>query len=185
MAAWVLTELAEQPFQPVTGERVGRNVRNKIFQKLQTREDRFLKQVLKAANISNDEAIQEYKTRGGLVSDASRNTDDASCSVWIGPLQIDGDDVEYLLEVWRNRCAITGARLGTVLELVRWDEGRPSTCDNLILVSQHAKQAWDQTISKDSDESSSPRRGGRHGLDPVVRQTIEARLATCRVDSRA
>jgi hypothetical protein len=27
---------------------------------------------------------------------------------WIGPIQIDGDDVEYLTDIWRNRYAVTG-----------------------------------------------------------------------------
>ncbi|KAL7576550.1 hypothetical protein ACA910_018044 [Epithemia clementina (nom. ined.)] len=215
LAAWVLTELAEQPFQPVTGERVGRNVRNKLIQKLQTREDRFLRRMLEQHNITDPKRVEQYKKDGGFLqwplSSSSafhqnqnqiqqEKTDEHDDKVWIGPLQIDADDVEYLMEVWRNRCAVTGARLGTVLELVRWDEGRLSTCDNLILLSQHAKQAWDQTTADakattttpathPSGDDNKPSDGqlpiGRRGLDPQVRRKIEARLATCRVDSRA
>ena len=169
--------MAQQPFRPVTGERVGRNVRHKLFQKLQTREDRYLQRLLQEHNITDPTIVERYKKVGGLLtrgrtSDngggsnsepaaASMKQQDAAASndiettttgtireeVWIGPLQIDIDDVEYLLEVWRNRCAVTGMRLGTVLELVRWDERRPSTCDNLILLAQPAKEKWD---NKDS-----------------------------------
>ena len=73
--------------QPVTGERVGRNVRNRIYQNLVNRENKI--------------------ASGKLVI-----TDGAT---YTGPVEIDHDDVEYLYGVWRNRCAITNARLGTVL----------------------------------------------------------------------
>lgn len=88
---------------------------------------------------------------------------------WIGPCQIDGDDVEYLLEVWRNRCAVTGDRLGTVLELVRWDMTRPSTCNNLVLMGASALQSYD----KNGDKTAIPKE---------VQGRIEAHLQSCRAD---
>lgn len=90
---------------------------------------------------------------------------------WIGPVQIDGDDVEYLLEVWRNRCAVTGDRLGTVLELVRWDLSRPSTCNNIVLMGASALQKYDKE--------------GKTSIPKEVQDRIEARLRTCRPDANA
>ncbi|KAI2489955.1 ThiF family [Fragilaria crotonensis] len=88
--------------------------------------------------------------------------------IWVGPIQIDGDDVEYLLEVWRNRCGVTGDKLGTVLELVRWDLTKPSRCDNLVLMGCRALKKFDV----DNQES----------VPENVRQKIEQRLRSCRID---
>lgn len=88
---------------------------------------------------------------------------------WIGPIQIDDDDVEYLLEVWRNRCAVTGDRLGTVLELVRWDMTRPSTCNNLVLMGASTLQKYDEN--------------GKTTIPKDIQQRIEARLQSCRADA--
>jgi hypothetical protein len=90
---------------------------------------------------------------------------------WVGPSQIDGDDVEYLMEIWRNRCAVTGDRLGTVLELVRWDMTKPSTCDNIVLMGLSALQKYD------SD--------GKTSFSTEIQSTINARLALCRADAYA
>ena len=90
---------------------------------------------------------------------------------WIGPVQIDGDDVEYLLEIWRNRCAVTGDRLGTVLELVRWDITKPSNCTNIVLMGSSALQKYDA--------------GGKMTIPPDIQSTINARLALCRADAYA
>jgi len=90
---------------------------------------------------------------------------------WVGPVQIDGDDVEYLLEVWRNRCAVTGDRLGTVLELARWDMSRPSTCNNLVLMGVSALQKFDKD--------------GKATIPKDVQARIEARLQSCRPDANS
>ena len=94
LAAVSLTEIGGKPFQPVTGERVGRNVRNKLLQKFRTREQKFAKQY--AASIPDFDKIAEEG--GRLVEDGK---------VWIGPVVVDEEDVEYLFEIWRNRCAVT------------------------------------------------------------------------------
>jgi hypothetical protein len=159
LAAMVLTQVGNKPFQPVTGERVGKNVRNKLFQHLQTREDRIQKRVLQ--NTTRDD-VATIATTGGTVVD----------SVWIGPLQIDRDDVEYLNEIWRNRCGVTNARLGTTLELVRWNNAKPSRCDNLVLMCTAAIQAFDKP-------------GGKEKIPAYVVQRIEERLATCQNDRLA
>jgi tRNA A37 threonylcarbamoyladenosine dehydratase len=139
LAAISLCELGNKPIhQPMTGERVGRNVRHKIYQHLNTREQKITKGELQIA--------------GGVS--------------YTGPLEIDHDDVEYLLGVWRNRCGVTGTRLGTTLSLVRWDTSKPATTDNLVLMSSHAMQAYDEQ--------------GKGSIPPAIQQRIETRLAGCR-----
>jgi tRNA A37 threonylcarbamoyladenosine dehydratase len=136
LAAMALCELGKKPIlQPVTGERVGRNVRNRIFQHLKRREDQI-----------ND---------GRLLGERE--------GVYRGPIEIDHDDIEYLLGVWRNRCGVTGARLGTVLELVRWDLSKPASAENLVIMSAHALKAYDEK--------------GREGIPSEIQQRIEERLA--------
>ena len=144
LAAIAMCELGEKPIlQPVTGERVGRTARNKMLQHLKRREEQI-------ANCT-------LTVNAGL-DNGNR---------WTGPIQIDLDDVEYLMGVWRNRCALTGARLGTVLELVRWDMSKPSTCDNLVMMSAHAMKQYDEM--------------GRDCVSEEIQNRIEQRLASCRL----
>jgi tRNA A37 threonylcarbamoyladenosine dehydratase len=177
LAAVALTDLGGKPFQAVPMERVSRNVRNKVHQKLMRREELLTRKQFKLTNKKEgdegdgdeDDAPDESKpksqstmlweelnARGGLVG-----------GVWVGPLAIDQEDIDYLLDIWRNRCAITGSRLGTVLSLNRWDDQRPGTCDNLVLMSQHALLAFDKE-------------GGKENIPLKVRQKIEERLASCK-----
>lgn len=156
LAAMALCELGNKPFAPVTGERVGRNVRNRIFQHAKRRELKIresVEGVVPATEHGDDENDMEGRIVNGI---------------WVGPIQIDGDDVEYLLEVWRNRCGVTGDKLGTVLELVRWDLTKPSRCDNLVLMGCRALKKFDV----DNQES----------VPENVRQKIEQRLRSCRID---
>ena len=91
---------------------------------------------------------------------------------YIGPVQIDPDDVEYLMaELWRNRCALTGERLGTSLELYRWDKTSPATPNNLVLMCQKAAQKFESDFEKLGD--------GRKGVDEDIRKKVDARLAMC------
>lgn len=151
LAAMALCELGRKPMQPVTGERIGRNVRNRILQHLKRREDKITHKKL------GDEG-KGLPTNGRLVD-----------GEWLGPLQIDHDDVCYLLEVWRNRCAVTGARLGTVLELVRWDMSKPSLCNNLVLMGTAAIETFDKP-------------GGKQTIPEHVKAVIENRLASCNIE---
>ena len=162
LAAMVLTRLGNQQIHPVPGERVGRSVRHRVFQHLKTREDKLKKQVCAAAAAAND--VTTTNSSGSNGKDDDDNEGVIINNTWVGRPQIDMDDVEYLLEVWKNRCAVTGARLGTVLELVRWDLAGPSTCDNLVLMSAHAMKRFDET--------------GREGIPEVTRKRIENRLAS-------
>jgi len=97
---------------------------------------------------------------------------------WVGPPQIDVDDIEYILsEVWRNRCSVTGETLGTVLEIARWDMTKPSNCQNLVLIGAKAMKKFDDAISSAGD--------GRTSVSEDIRKAIEARLDLCQIDSRA
>lgn len=139
LAAIALCELGKKPVhQPVTGERIGRNVRNRIYQHLTSREQKI--------------------GSGKLELEAS--------AAYAGPVEIDHEDVDYLMGVWRNRCAVTGAKLGTVLALARWDTSKPATTDNLVLMSAHALKAYDQK--------------GKASIPAPIQRRIEDRLATCR-----
>jgi len=161
-AALALCEIGQKPFSPVAGERVGRNVRHRIYQHLKRREKKIrdgLEAEL-ADNVSICEDLGDSKIIGGE---------------WVGPAQIDADDVEYLLaEVWRNRCAVTGDRLGTVLELCRWNMSQKSDCTNLVLMGSRALEKFDSDARDLGD--------GRDGIPPEVRLRIEKRLANCKVD---
>ena len=127
--------------------------------------------------------LQRFRQREKIISDkAGEEVGEASKTEnvdggrivqgqWIGPIQIDGDDVEYLMEVWRNRCAVTGDRLGTVLELTRWDMGQPSTCNNIVLMGATALQRYDKD--------------GKATIPEEVQAKIETRLQSCRPDAKA
>lgn len=152
IAAISCCKLGQREFQPVTGERVSKMVRHKLFQHLQNREQELLEKHTPAGT--------EVAQDGMVVT-----TQDGE-SIWIGRLQIEMDDVEYLMHVWRNRCALTQARLGATLRLARWNLGRPSTCDNLLLVSASALKRW---------QAGQP-------VTSEVARVIEERLKTCSND---
>jgi len=138
LASIALCELGNKPIEnPLAGERVGRNVRHKVFQQFKTREQRL--------------ASGALTIHGGATH--------------TGPIEIDSDDVEYLYGIWRNKCAITGAKIGAVLGLVRWDTSKPATPYNLVLVSRPAQKKLDEQ--------------GKESIDSFVRARIEQRLAAC------
>jgi tRNA A37 threonylcarbamoyladenosine dehydratase len=137
LAAMAMCDLGKKPIhQPVTGERVGKNVRNRMFQHIMRREEQI--------------------ESGKLQVNAS----------YTGKVAIGSDDTEYLLGMWRNRCGVTGARLGTVLQLVRWDLSKPATTDNLVIMCTNALKAYDKE--------------GRSSIPEEVQRRIEARLAAAR-----
>lgn len=54
-------------------------------------------------------------------------------------VDIDEEELEFLIhQVWKNRCATTGLRIGGHASLVlsRWDEHLPPTVSNLVLTTQ-------------------------------------------------
>jgi hypothetical protein len=153
------------------GERLGKNARNRLYQHYKNRENKFRNNIEAACESDNEE---EKDNKDGNTMRPERIIN----GYWVGPLQIDSDDVDYVHgEVWRNRCCITGDSLGTVLELARWDMSKPSNCQNIVLLGVKATKLFDEALAKTGD--------GRNCVSPQVRATIEARLATCKVDSRA
>lgn len=147
LAAMALCELGKKPIlQPVTGERLGRTVRHRKFQHLKRREEQL-----------------------NAAAAASSNTTGVDNSYYRGPIEIDIDDIEYLMGVWRNCCAVTGARLGTVLEFVRWNVSLPARPDNLVLMSGHAIKAFDET--------------GKSSIPEDIQKRIETRLEAVREQS--
>ena len=100
---------------------------------------------------------------------ASLETGQVVQGVWVGPIGIDYDDVEYILELWRYRCAITGEKLGKPLGFARWDESKPSDVDNIIMVSANGLKSF-------LDKA-----GGRDLIPEAVRKRIEERLESTRL----
>lgn len=77
------------------------------------------------------------------------------------------NDADFLLSTqWKQKCCITGAKLGTVLELVRWDMSKPSTADNLVLMSIKCIQKLDSTKGWNKGEV----------FDPEVIEKVEKRM---------
>ena len=165
-AAFVLCEIGQKPFSPIAGERIGKNVRHRKLQHLKNREKLIRTRAEKSLSEEN----------GNLNSTNSDVNEIEHCrmigNTWVGPVQIDSDDVEYLLgEVWRNRCAATGARLGAVMELVRWDLTKPSNCQNIVLLSAKAIKKFDEE--------------GKDCFSTDIIRSIEKRLASCKPDASA
>lgn len=180
-AAMALCEIGKQPFSPMAGERVGRNVRHRMLQHFKRRE-KVMRDDLESKEVVESNDVSEEGNGSSEahvdVTKINPNEDKRAPRIlengtrWVGPTQIDGDDVEYLMtEVWRNRCAVTGDRLGTVLELTRWDLARPSTCNNVVLMGASSMQKLDAE--------------GQSSFSFDVRKRIESRLLSARVDSNA
>ena len=174
LAAICLTRLGNKPVHPVPGERMGKTVRHRTLQHLKSREAAIRRQVLQRAGIEETPAkdLPTSEDSGGdddQDGDEETNAGSIVEGTWIGRVQVDMDDIDFLFELWRNRCAVTGARLGTALVLTRWDPSRPSTTDNLVFMSTKALKQFDLPHGKDT-------------IPEVVRRTIEARLASCRCD---
>mmetsp|Transcript_26344 Transcript_26344/g.57782 ORF Transcript_26344/g.57782 Transcript_26344/m.57782 type:complete len:515 (+) Transcript_26344:85-1629(+) len=180
LAALALCELGKKPFSPFAGERLGKNVRNRLLQHCKRREKKFRDTLEGPAQEADTESATDNTNDNGKKRKQINPNDDwrPACVIdnkWVGPAQVDLDDVEYLMaEVWRNRCAVNGDRLGTVLELVRWDLSKPSNPSNLVLMGTKALQDFDKAYEKSGD--------GRDSIAPAVREKVEARLATAKVD---
>ena len=152
----VLWELGGKPFSQMGAERVGRNVRHKLYQHLKSREKRF-------------EDAHKSKLKEG----SEHYTTDV---FYVGAVQIDPDDVEYLMaELWKNTCGISGERLGTVLELHRWDKSLPAAPSNFVLMSIKTATKFEKDFEVLGD--------GRLGVDVEVRGRVEKRLGTCVLDA--
>jgi tRNA A37 threonylcarbamoyladenosine dehydratase len=175
LAGMALCEIGGKPFTPTNGERIGRNIRHRLFQHFKNREKKICDEIEKSIPMPT------------IVKDENCNTDTDEVTrrpqrvvngKWVGPAQMDADDVEYILcEVWRNRCCVSGETLGTVLEISRWDLSKASNCQNLVVLGVKALAAFDKAALSTGD--------GRNSVDEEVRRKIDSRLMSCRIDSRA
>ncbi|KAL3823059.1 hypothetical protein ACHAXA_011111 [Cyclostephanos tholiformis] len=160
LAALALCELGGKPFTPVGAERVGRNVRHRLYQHLKVRERRLEDRLRPTTTSSSSDPA---------IDDGNRTTENGT---YVGPIMIDPDDVEYLMvELWKNQCALSGERLGTALELYRWDMSKPATPNNLVLMSAKSAKKFEEDYERLGD--------GRYGIDDAVRRRVEARLKMC------
>jgi len=150
----------------VGAERVGRNVRHKLYQHLCNREKKIEQKLKSTVTDQNKNTSNDPEFRGQYTPDGT----------YIGPVQIDADDVEYIMaELWRNKCAVTGVGLGTVMSLVRWDRTRPAAPDNLVLMCSKAVVKFDQDWEELGD--------GRNGVEEERRRKIEGRLKMCALEA--
>ena len=169
LAAMALCETGGKPFNPMSGERVGKNIRHRLFQHFKNRE----KQVCNDIEKMFPEVTSEMKQH-----ESKERLERSLNGLWVGPVQIDADDVEYVLsEIWRNRCCASSASLGTVLEISRWDISKPSNCQNLVILGVKAMAQFDKAYLSTGD--------GRNAFPMEDRQRIENRLASCQIDSKA
>lgn len=174
LAAMTLCELGDKPFNPMSAERLGRNVRHRLFQHFKNREMKIREDIEKQNDIIKEYFVED-DTCSGDSEDLLRPPATINGS-WVGPAQIDVDDVEYMLtEVWRNRCCVTAER--SSIEIVRWDISKPSNCQNLVVLAVKALKLFDKAASSTGD--------GRNSVPANIRRRIEARLAQCRPDSKA
>ena len=176
LAAMALCELGGKAFTPMSAERVGRNVRHRLYQHLKSREkkleDRFSHS---SSSSSSSSIVVPTTTLEGVSTTVNGGLNDNNTkysNIYVGPIMIDPDDVEYIMsELWKNQCAISGDRLGTTLELHRWDRSRPAMPNNLVLLSAKTANKFEEDFEKFGD--------GRTGLDESIRRRVDARLRLC------
>ena len=122
IASFVLCNLGDKPFSPVSVERMGKSLRHTLLQHIKGRELELKK------------IIEKGEAPPGAVHG----------------VEVDIDDVEYLMaELWSNRCAITEVRLGNQLELIKWDVTKVASMENLVLMSAHGKAIFVTAGGKD------------------------------------
>jgi len=149
LAAVVVTRVAGKPIrQPFAGEASGKNVTNKFWQSLANREEKWRDRVMREAGLTEvprSDDIQD-ENKGCWVNletkDISFHTSPTRTGLWFGPCQIYKEDVDFVLQLWRNRCAVTQQKLGHPLVLVRWDMTKPSHVDNLVLMTASAVKKY-------------------------------------------
>ena len=84
-------------------------------------------------------------------------------------MDVEEEELEFLIhQVWKNRCATTGLRIGghAPLVLSRWDPEQPPTVSNLVLTTQA--------------EASKLDKDGRAALTAEVCEYIDRRLLWAR-----
>jgi tRNA A37 threonylcarbamoyladenosine dehydratase len=175
LAAMALCELGGKAFTPMNAERVGRNVRHRLYQHLKSREKKLEDRFSHSSSSSSSMVTTPALEGGGSTTvngELNSNNNKYSNNIYVGPIMIDPDDVEYIMsELWKNQCAISGDRLGTTLELHRWDRSRPAMPNNLVLLSAKTATKFEDDFEKFGD--------GRLGVDEAIRRRVDARLRLC------
>lgn len=72
-------------------------------------------------------------------------------------VNIDDEELEFLIQqVWKNRCSVTGLRIGghAPLVLSRWDVSAPATVSNLFLSTQAEATRYDESGRRAFSEST-------------------------------
>lgn len=109
----------------------------RIYQHFKKRENNLYKTELATISHKNNSS----PVRKGESIDIIKTPDK-----WVGPLQVDLDEISYLLtEIWQNKCVVSGKRVGTVLALARWDISKPSIASNLVLMGNQALKKFDNS----------------------------------------
>lgn len=179
LAAMALCELGGKAFTPMSAERVGRNVRHRLYQHLKSREKKLEDRFSNSSFSASSSSMVRTPLEGGsttvneeLNNNNNNNDNSTYNNIYVGPIMIDPDDVEYIMsELWKNQCAISGDRLGTTLELHRWDRSRPAMPNNLVLLSAKTATKFEVDFDKFGD--------GRLGVDEAIRRRVDARLRLC------
>ena len=87
---------------------------------------------------------------------------------WVFGCSIDIDDIEFIMsDLWSNRCAITGERLGNMLELYKWVPTEVACAENLVLMSARGRKTFLKA-------------GGKDGLEKKIVEFVEGRLEYAR-----
>lgn len=176
ISSFVLCELGGKPFAPTAAERLGKSVRHRLHQHIKNRETALRDEI--EAGVAPEGAVYGVEVRSEEASKEALRIQGQRTSLlthrissWVNnptSSQVDTDDVEYLMaELWRNRCLISGDRLGTQLELIKWDIKKKATLSNLVLMSAKGMKKFKEA-------------GGKEGIDAQVRERIEARLELAR-----
>ena len=173
LAAMALCELGGKAFTPMSAERVGRNVRHRLYQHLKSREKKLEDRFSHSSSSSSSVVVPTTLEGGSTTVNGGLNDNNTKYSnIYVGPIMIDPDDVEYIItELWKNQCALSGDRLGTTLELHRWDRSRPAMPNNLVLLSAKTANKFEDDFETFGD--------GRTGVDEEIRRRVDARLRLC------
>lgn len=148
LAALAICNLGNKSFLPFRSKKLSRNIKQKIFRKLISRE-REIKDKIESSIIGIGLGCLSMRTISKSSSVIKNN--------WTGPLQIGVDDMECILTaIWGYRCCVTRDSVETMLELVRWNMAKPSTIENLVLFGSKALSKFEKFTLLGDGRSSIP-----------------------------
>jgi hypothetical protein len=146
MASYVLCSLAGRLYEPTMTETMSKNLKHKMRQALQNNEVWryiYFRNLRCLCLVHSDDKLLQIKRFGSA-----------------SQLDLDDEDFEFIVsqvwyiyhswtfhvvgqrgvQVWRNRCAVTGRKFGghAPLVLTRWNASQAPTPYNMILLMQEA-----------------------------------------------